>query len=109
MHCMQKATSDLPSLVRQVLAVAEHQGLTQVELQRQTGISQGHLSKVLRGAREPGPKVRRQFHRFLEEQKASGAAPTSEALGKAVAAAAEESPEFAKLVTSALRIMHKYA
>lgn len=105
MHFMQKVTSNLSPLVQQVLAIVERDGLTQDDLERLAEVSQGHLSKILRGERQPGPKTKRQMTAFLRKRSVSVGRATAEDLGREVAMAAARSPEFADLVQAALRVM----
>lgn len=105
MYFMQEATHNLSPLVQQVLAIVERDGLTQEDLERLAEVSQGHLSKILRGERQPGPKAKRQLTAFLRKQSVSLGGATAEDLGREVAMAAARSPEFADLVQAALRVM----
>ena len=77
-------------------------GLTQVELARRLGVSQGHLSKVLKGVVAPGGKVRKAVAERLSDIDPE---PSRDEWLRRVAEAADNSSEFRRLVVAALRLM----
>ncbi len=54
-----------PTLAERVVDEMTIRGTTQSALAAATGISQGHLSKILRGGRAPGPKATKALRAWL--------------------------------------------
>lgn len=77
-------------------------GWSQTRMAKELGVSQGHLSRLLRGLSRPRPSLERRIEALAARE---GAVELSlEALGKRVARAARRSPEFRTLVETALHL-----
>jgi len=105
MHFMQKETSNLSPLVEQVLEIIERDNLTQDDVGRLVEVSQGHLSKILRGEQQPGPKAKRLLASFIHTRSPGVDNPIEQDLGRQVERIAATSPEFASLIRAALQLM----
>ncbi len=79
-------------------------GWTQQDAARRLGISQGHLSKLLRGDSEPRPLLLLKFDRLLASRVGRASARD---VAESVQRAASASPEFAALIQAALALVEK--
>ncbi len=97
-------STKLSSFAKTLENFRKHRGLSQDDLARQLRVSQPHVSRILSGSVPPGDKLRLRAVRLLAAQ------PTStqqrEWVEK-VAAAAERSPAFRRLLAAALEMVGK--
>lgn len=90
-------------LLERTHRLMDRDGLSQQALAEHIGVSQGHLSKMLKGKMRPNTRAMRRLRAFVE--KAEPLTLDPEALIGAAGKAIRTSDDFRTLVEAALRIM----
>lgn len=90
----------------QIRSLMDSRGWTQADLARELSISQGYVSRLIRGSLLPGRMLKLRISRIIE---VGAASEHTDGLGARVELAAAASPEFRALIEAALRIANKNA
>lgn len=97
-------TSSKPGIFARTLDnFRKRQGMTQKELARRLRVSQPHISRILSGETPPGHKLKLRATRLLS----AGRVAHHPEWANKIAAAAEQSTAFRRLIGAALDILEK--
>lgn len=107
MHFMHKAKDELSTFLKQVRRVMDERGLTQSALAGVLAVSQGHLSKMLRGEITGKTRAMQRLRLFIDQQCVSLNGATLSKFECDLVAAARQDPDFRNMLEAALAVMHK--